>query len=48
MKSPEELKQIFLQERIEYWKKINPNKTFTARKILNELELIQIIVGKPT
>lgn len=41
MKSPEELKQIFLQERIDYWQKINPHKAFTAHDILNELEMIQ-------
>lgn len=47
MKTPHELARLFLQERIDYWKTIKPSKTFTANKIKNELEMIQIIVGKP-
>jgi hypothetical protein len=41
----EELKKNFLQVRIEYWKSQPQN--WVTKKMLNELELIQIIVGKP-
>jgi hypothetical protein len=46
MKSIEELKQIFLQERIDYWKTQRPTEMHQVKEIINELELIQIIVGK--
>lgn len=50
MKSAEELKQLFLQERIDYWKsqpwKSQPQNRI-RQKIIDELELIQVIVGKP-
>jgi hypothetical protein len=41
----EELKKNFLQTRINYWKEQPQN--WVTKKMINELELIQIIVGKP-
>lgn len=45
MKPVEELKQNFLQVRIKYWEGQPQNQV--TKKILSELRLIQIIVGKP-
>jgi hypothetical protein len=42
----EELKKNFLQTRIAYWKTQRQDKAITVRKLVSELELIQIIVGK--
>ena len=44
MKSIEELKKIFLQERITFWKYQPQNDL--SKKVLAELQMIQIIVGK--
>jgi hypothetical protein len=43
----EELKKNFLQVRIDYWKTVEPQDHLT-KKMVKELELIQIIIGKPT
>jgi hypothetical protein len=47
MKSIEELKSIFLQERINYWKCAKPELRITVHTLINELETIQVIIGKP-
>jgi hypothetical protein len=47
MKSIEELKSIFLQERINYWKCANPQLRITVHRLITELETIQVIIGKP-
>jgi hypothetical protein len=46
MKSADELKRLFLQTRINYWKGLARQSPRT-RQIIRELELIQVIVGKP-
>ena len=48
MKSIEELKSIFLQERINYWKCANPQLRITVHRLITELETIQVIIGKPS